>query len=161
MSRFVIKVNRAALLCGVLIALPVVPAAALECGDNCVKSELIHVENTVSHIVAGSSCFETHLPADGILMLDLASSNSTESRAELRFLGQYGGPVEARETFVYLQRQATRMLLEIQSAGSYLFCVAAEEQEVAPERYKLTSGFVAFSVAKDGDPKEYEPEGDP
>ncbi len=161
MSRLITQIIRVAFLCGAFIALSAGPVAALECGDGCVKSELIHVESTVSHVMAGSGCFETYLPAEGVLMLDLASSDSTASRTELRFLGQYGGPVKARETFVYLERQATRMLLEIRSAGSYLFCVVAEDAEAGLQGYRLTSGFVAFSASKDGDPKEDEPEGDP
>ncbi len=108
-------------------------------------------------------CFEAFAPG-GIMFLDAAVSSQTAADAKLAFHGRIlDGIADNRSGFVYLERSAASMLIEIRVPGSYLFCVTAQDPEHQLAEFKLKNGFVSGAVlgTKDGDPEEDEPPPDP
>lgn len=137
------------------------PVGATECSEEYADKGLVHVDGTVSHFAFESRCFKSQVPSQGLLMVEVTPSDSSTSRPELHSFGRYEHFSTAGEAFTFLERSSGRMLLEIRSPGSFLFCVAAGVTEDSFEGYAVTTGFVSFSFGKEGDPKEEELEPDP
>ncbi len=155
-------------LCAVLITLSSSSVTALESNDrNCAKANLIHHDDVVRQLadsVAGPQCFETYLPSAGVLTLDAMAP--IRAQAEPRFVlsSQNCGSLAETDdlSFVYLERTATNMILEIRQPGSLSFCVDSQDPEESLGDYALRIGFAPSAFEKNGeDPEEEEPDPEP
>ncbi len=161
----VFKIFRSTFCYAVLVILASGSVAALDHHDGgCARATAIHFDTTVRHFddAVVPQCFETYVPAAGMLMLEVSVPATTEVEPEIAFYGQScDAAEESPAPYTYVERWAARLLLAIRTPGLYHFCVGAQDPELRLGEYKLTSGFSMAPVTKGGDPEEDEPDPDP
>ncbi len=158
-----IHTNLPAFLLVALVLIFLNPAMAFA-DDVCHEATFIDVNTTLrSHGdgVVVPECFETHLPSAGILMLEVTAPGDAAVEPRLEFLGRHcDGSEDPRTPFKHRDRTAGSVLSEIHEAGSYLFCVVAQDPAQRLGSYKLANGFVATGFDK-SERDEDEPDPDP
>ena len=117
-----------------------------------------HVLGTSERIVTeptGARCFETFVPARGLLLLEVSATGESLARPVIDLLGDAD-----RVSLKRLERSATSGLFEVHEAGPKLFCVLSQNLERPLAGVKLTSAFVATPATKGGNPDEDEEDPD-
>ncbi len=154
-----IQTNTFVYLLGALVLILLNPAVAF--ADNCQDATFIDLNTSFRSHGNGAAtpeCFETHLPSTGYLVLEANVPSDASAEPVLDFRGPCDPSL--RQTFLYQDRSAAGMLLEIREAGTYSFCVASQDPAQILGRYQIANGFAPLAFFKEN-PDEDEPEPDP
>ncbi len=151
---------RSYFLAGAMLAL--VSWSAVWASDDglCAEASFSDV-NTTLHHAGEASCFTTYVPSAGLLVLEVDVANTALAEPWLEFHGsscKVAGAVSQPPG--YRQRFANSAVIEIQQAGEYHFCVAAQDPSQALDEYRVVNGFAPAAFNKTHE-DEAEPEPDP
>jgi hypothetical protein len=110
-----------------------------------------------TYVAAGErTCIDLTLASPGTLLVEALAAMSSPAEPRLDVYADEPG-----ESLHWPLRQAAGGVVEVVAAGNYRVCVQAQDSERELGSVRITTGFAASALLKDGDPTEDEPDPDP